>query len=82
MSGRESHWTTEHGDEWVRTLKGRVLRVRPDPDDPKEPWVWEVLTVHSEWDDSDEELGFGTAESREAAMAAAEMLALSVEGSA
>jgi hypothetical protein len=77
---KRTDWTTEWGDVWSRKLNGLLLRVSPDPDNPDEPWTWEVLSVEDEF--TDYEVGLGGAVSREVAMAAAEAAALSPEGNA
>jgi hypothetical protein len=80
MTDETTDWTAEGEGVWSRTLNGLLLRVSPDPHDPDEPWMWEVLEVEDEC--TEYEVGLGGAASREAGMAAAEAAALGREDSA
>ena len=73
----DTDWTDEGGDEWTRILRGLLLRVTSYPNDPDEPWMWEVLEVKDE--DAEYEVATGGAKSREAAMASAEAAALAAD---
>src|SRR5215212_4641785 len=74
MTGELAGWTQNATDAWTRPLHGLLLRVWPEPDDPDEPWTWEVLRVDDD-DATDYEIGLGGAETRGAAMARAEITA-------
>jgi hypothetical protein len=63
-------WTQDDMGAWTRTLYGMLLRVTADPDDPDDPWTWEVLVQQD--DDTEYEVDLGGATTREEAMAAAE----------
>jgi hypothetical protein len=56
MDQQTTKWTPDYDDVWTRAMNGLQLRVSHDPDDHEEPWTWEVLAVHDDWD---EEIGLG-----------------------
>lgn len=65
-------WATD-GDGWSRNFGGLELRVWPDPDDPDEPWTYEV--VLADGDAAEYDIALGGAADPEAAKAAAEAAA-------
>ena len=73
---QSTEWTAD-GDEWSRKLGGLDLQVWPDPDDPDEPWGYEV--VLAEDDDGEYEIASGGAADLEAAKAVAEAAAVTYE---
>ncbi|WP_376091256.1 hypothetical protein ACE7GA_21390 [Roseomonas sp. CCTCC AB2023176] len=75
-------WTSADGETWTRSLLGRpgevplLLRVRPDPGNPTEPWFWEVVQKDPEDSDAEEEIDVAGSMSAEEAMQAATARAL------
>lgn len=61
------------GDRWTRDFGGLDLGVRPDPDDPDGPWIYEVVLAGD--DATEHEMAAGGAADLEAAKAAAEAAA-------
>jgi hypothetical protein len=66
-------WAQDDTGAWTRTLYGLLLRVMADPDDPDEPWTWEVLLLEDM--STEYEIDSGGAVTREEAMTAAEGVA-------
>ena len=70
--GQSTDWSAD-GDRWTRNFGGLDLSVWPDPDDPDEPWTYEVLLAED--DVTEYEIAMGGAADLEAAKAAAEAAA-------
>ena len=70
---QSTEWAAE-GERWTRNFGGLDLLVWPDPDDPDEPWAFEVVLAEDEV--TEYEIAVGGAADLEAAKAAAEAAAV------